>query len=170
VFCTSQSSVPTRLAGEVETQAARLRGHEPPVSFVVWDAEALAERLRRHPDIVEEFFGRAWFERFLPGEAVAATDARVFVGMITTLIATGTIVALIPGVPVIKLLVAVQVVNGVLLPITLFFVWRLSSNRTLMGEYANARTFNAVAAATVAITSSPSILLLAVTFAASLGL
>jgi hypothetical protein len=78
VFCTSQSSVPTRLAGEIETQAARLRAREEPaIALVVWDAEALAERLRPHPDIVEEFFGRAWLERFLPGEAVAATDARL---------------------------------------------------------------------------------------------
>jgi tetratricopeptide (TPR) repeat protein len=77
VFCTSQSSVPTRLAGEVETQAARLRTHDPPISFVLWDAEVLADELRRYPDIVEQFFGRAWLERFLPGEVVAATDARL---------------------------------------------------------------------------------------------
>jgi len=32
-----------------------------------------------------------------------------------------------------KLLVAVQVVNGFLLPITLFFVWRLAASRQLMG-------------------------------------
>ena len=36
------------------------------------------------------------------------------------------IVAVIPGVPVISLLVGVQVVNGLLLPINLFFIWRLS--------------------------------------------
>jgi hypothetical protein len=77
VFCTSQSSVPTRLAGAVETQAARLRARVPAVDFDVWDAEGLAERLRRFPEIVEEFFGRAWLERFLPGEAVAADDARL---------------------------------------------------------------------------------------------
>ena len=88
----------------------------------------------------------------------------MFVGVITTLIAIGTIVALIPGVPVIGLLVAVQVVNGVLLPITLFFVWRLASNRELMGEYANGHTFNLVAGATVLTTSALSLALLGVTF------
>src|SRR6202163_72996 len=72
-------------------------------------------------------------------------EAPVFVGVITALIAIGTLVALIPGIPVIKLLVGVQVVNGVLLPITLFFVWRLASNRKLMGKYANGRTFNILA-------------------------
>jgi Mn2+/Fe2+ NRAMP family transporter len=88
--------------------------------------------------------------------------------VITTLIAIGTIVAVIPGIPVIKLLVAVQVVNGVLLPVTLFFVWRLASNRELMGDYANSRTFNILAGATVIATSILSLLLLAVTFSGSL--
>jgi Mn2+/Fe2+ NRAMP family transporter len=91
----------------------------------------------------------------------------VFVAVITALIACGTAVAIIPGIPVIKLLVAVQVVNGVLLPITLFFVWRLAANRELMGDYANGRAFNVLAGVTVAATSTLSILLLAVTFAGS---
>jgi Mn2+/Fe2+ NRAMP family transporter len=69
---------------------------------------------------------------------------------------------------VIELLVGVEVVNGVLLPITLFFVWRLATNRELMGAYANGRTFNSLAGATVIATSTLSILLLAVTFSGSL--
>jgi Mn2+/Fe2+ NRAMP family transporter len=68
-------------------------------------------------------------------------------------------------VPVIKLLVGVQVVNGLLLPITLFFVWRLPANRQLMGSYANGRVFNVLAGATVIATSTLSLLLLGVTFA-----
>ena len=64
----------------------------------------------------------------------------MFVGVITVLIAIGAVVAMIPGIPVIKLLVVVQVVNGVLLPITLFFVWRLAANAELMGEYRNGRS------------------------------
>ena len=83
--------------------------------------------------------------------------------MITTLIAIGTVVALIPGVPVIGLLVGVQVVNGALLPITLFFVWRLAANHSLMGRYANGRLFNALAGATVIFTSALSLILLVVT-------
>jgi len=97
-------------------------------------------------------------------------DAPVFVGVITILIAIGTVVAIIPRLPVIGLLVAVQVVNGVLLPITLFFVWRLASNRELMGEYANGPIFNFVAGATVLAVSALSLLLLGVTFAGLFGL
>ena len=64
----------------------------------------------------------------------------------------------------IKLLIAVQVVNGILLPITLFFVWRLSANRELMGKHANGPVFNVLAGLTVLATSSLSFLLLGVTF------
>jgi Mn2+/Fe2+ NRAMP family transporter len=59
----------------------------------------------------------------------------------------------------------VQAVNGALLPVTLFFVWRLSSNRELMGEHANGRTFNVLAAGTVLVTSALSVILLVVTLA-----
>jgi NRAMP (natural resistance-associated macrophage protein)-like metal ion transporter len=112
--------------------------------------------------VIAETFG---FEK---GISHRPREAPVFVGVITTLIAIGTLVAIIPGVPVIKLLVGVQVVNGVLLPITLFFVWRLASDEELMGEYANGRTFNLLAGATVFATSTLSLLLLGVTFSGSL--
>jgi len=112
--------------------------------------------------VIAETFG---FEK---GIKHRPREAPVFVAVITTLIAIGTIVAVIPGVPVIKLLVAVQVVNGVLLPVTLFFVWRLSSNRELMGDHANGPVFNVLAGATVLATSTLSLLLLGVTFSGSL--
>jgi Mn2+/Fe2+ NRAMP family transporter len=90
-------------------------------------------------------------------------EAPVFVATITVLVAIGAAVAMIPGVPVIKLLVLVQVVNGALLPVTLFFVWRLARNHELMGEYRNGRIFDALAGATVLATSALSILLLGLT-------
>ena len=107
--------------------------------------------------VIAETFG---FEK---GIRHRPREAPVFVGVITALIAIGTIVAIIPGIPVITLLVGVQVVNGILLPITLFFVWRLAANHELMGEYANGRIFNVLAGATVLATSTLSVLLLGVT-------
>jgi len=109
--------------------------------------------------VIAETFG---FEK---GIKHRPREAPVFVAVITTLIVIGTLVAITPGIPVIKLLVGVQVVNGALLPITLFFVWRLASSRKLMGEYANGRTFNVLAGATVVATSALSILLLGITVA-----
>ncbi|HVA31664.1 MAG TPA: divalent metal cation transporter, partial [Gaiellaceae bacterium] len=90
-------------------------------------------------------------------------EAPVFVAVITALIAIGAAVAMVPGVPVIKLLVLVQVVNGALLPVTLFFVWRLARNAELMGAYKNGRIFDLLAAATVIATSGLSVVLLVVT-------
>ncbi len=109
--------------------------------------------------VVAETFG---FEK---GISRRPREAPVFVGVVTALIAIGTAVALIPGVPVIGLLVFVQVINGVLLPVTLYFIWKLSSNRELMGEYVNGRLWGLLAAATVLVTSALSISLLVVTFA-----
>jgi Mn2+/Fe2+ NRAMP family transporter len=107
--------------------------------------------------VIAETFG---FER---GVSRSPREAPVFVGVVTALVVIGAVVAMTPGVPVFRLLVGVQAVNGVLLPITLFFVWRLSANAELMGSHRNGRAFNVVAGATVAATSALSLILLAVT-------
>jgi Mn2+/Fe2+ NRAMP family transporter len=109
--------------------------------------------------VVAETFG---FEK---GISRRPREAPVFVGVITVLIVIGTLVAITPGVPVITLLVGVQVVNGFLLPVTLFFVWRLAASRELMGRHANHSVFNLVAGATVIATSALSLLLIVVTVA-----
>lgn len=90
-------------------------------------------------------------------------DAPVFMGVIAAMIAISTVVAVIPGVPVISLLVGVQVVNGLLLPINLFFIWRLARNEELMGEHRNRGVVDGLTAATVAVTSTLSLVLVAVT-------
>jgi Mn2+/Fe2+ NRAMP family transporter len=90
-------------------------------------------------------------------------EAPVFVFVITAMIALGALVAMIPGVPVITLLVGVQVVNGLLLPINLFFIWRLSRSRRVMGERRNSGVFDGVAGITVAVTSTLSLALVGVT-------
>jgi NRAMP (natural resistance-associated macrophage protein)-like metal ion transporter len=92
-------------------------------------------------------------------------EAPVFVGVITAMIAVSAIVAVIPGVPVISLLVGVQVVNGLLLPINLFFIWRLSRSRQLMGEHRSRGLLDAAAGITVAVLSTLSVLLVLVTIA-----
>jgi Mn2+/Fe2+ NRAMP family transporter len=107
--------------------------------------------------VIAETFG---FEK---GIRHRPSEAPVFVGVVTVLIAIGTVVAMVPGLPVIELLVGVQVVNGFLLPVTLYFVWRLAANRELMGEHANGRVFNVLAGGTVLVTSALSLLLLGLT-------
>ncbi len=111
--------------------------------------------------VIAETFG---FEK---GMSRRIHEAPVFVGVITTLIVIGAVVAVIPGIPVIGLLVGVQVVNGALLPVLLVFIWKLASDRELMGDYRNGRIFNVIAGLTVLATSALSITLLVVTLGGS---
>jgi NRAMP (natural resistance-associated macrophage protein)-like metal ion transporter len=92
-------------------------------------------------------------------------EAPVFMNVIIGMIAIGAIVAMIPGVPVIGLLVGVQVVNGLLLPINLFFIWRLSRSPHIMGERRNRGLLDAATALTVVVLSALSIALVVVTIA-----
>jgi Mn2+/Fe2+ NRAMP family transporter len=107
--------------------------------------------------VVAESFG---FEK---GLSRRPREAPVFVGVITVLIGVAAVVAMLPGVPVFTLLVGVQVVNGVLLPITLVFAWRLARDPEVMGPDRIGRTANLVAGATVILTSALSLGLLVVT-------
>jgi Mn2+/Fe2+ NRAMP family transporter len=79
------------------------------------------------------------------------------------MIVIGAIVAVIPGVPLIPLLVGVQVVNGLLLPINLFFIWRLSRSPQIMGERRSRGLLDAATAVTVVVLSALSIVLVLVT-------
>ena len=97
------------------------------------------------------------------GIARRPREAPVFVTTLTVLLFVGAAVAMIPGLPVFELLIFVQVLNGALLPVTLFFVWRLSRNEELMGEYRNGRVFDAVAAVTVIATGALSLVLVGLT-------
>jgi NRAMP (natural resistance-associated macrophage protein)-like metal ion transporter len=90
-------------------------------------------------------------------------EAPVFMNIITAMILISTFVAIIPGLPVISLLVGVQVVNGLLLPINLFFIWRLSHASHVMGERRSRGVLNGAAAVTVVLTSTLSIALVAIT-------
>src|SRR5271170_7573875 len=92
-------------------------------------------------------------------------EAPVFVNIITAMILISAFVAMIPNVPVISLLVGVQVVNGLLLPINLFFIWRLSRSASVMGERRSSRLLDSTAGITVLVTSCLSIVLVLVTLA-----
>jgi NRAMP (natural resistance-associated macrophage protein)-like metal ion transporter len=92
-------------------------------------------------------------------------EAPVFVRIITGMIVIAMLVAVVPGLPVISLLVGVQVVNGVLLPINLYFLWRLSRSKRVMGAHRSRGALDRAAAVTVLVTSTLSIALVAITIA-----
>ena len=71
--------------------------------------------------------------------------AGTFFGLFTVLILIGAVAALVPGLPVIRWLVGIQVLNGLLLPVILFCVFRLANDAALMGDLKNTRLQNIVA-------------------------
>jgi Mn2+/Fe2+ NRAMP family transporter len=72
-------------------------------------------------------------------------EAPIFQGLFTGMIILGAIVALIPGLPLIALIVVAQIVNGMLLPILLVFILRLVNDRRIMGKYVNSALQNFIA-------------------------
>jgi Mn2+/Fe2+ NRAMP family transporter len=78
-------------------------------------------------------------------------EARFFYWLYTLLIAAGGAVLLIPGLPLVKIAVLSQVVNGVVLPFVLIFMLLLINKKELMGEYANTHTFNIIAWVTTVV-------------------
>lgn len=75
--------------------------------------------------------------------------APLFFTMYTLLLLLGAGVALTPGLPVMKLLIGVQVLNGVMLPIVLVFIMLLANDQSYMGELRNSRLANLLGWATV---------------------
>ena len=81
---------------------------------------------------------------FEKGLSRSFREAPIFIGIFTALILVGATVALIPGIPQIRLLLATQTVNGLLLPIILIAIVKLANNKEIMGNYTNGRLFNIV--------------------------
>jgi Mn2+/Fe2+ NRAMP family transporter len=72
-------------------------------------------------------------------------EAPVFYWFYTVLVGAGAAVTLIPGLPLIKVTILSQVLNGVLLPAVLVFMLLLINKNRLMGKYVNSRVFNWIA-------------------------
>jgi NRAMP (natural resistance-associated macrophage protein)-like metal ion transporter len=78
-------------------------------------------------------------------------EAPVFYFLYTLLIAVGAGVVLIPGFPLVRMILLSQVLNGVLLPFVLIFMILLINRQDLMGEWVNPRWFNQVSWITVVV-------------------
>ena len=77
-------------------------------------------------------------------------EAPQFMWIYTMTIVLASFVIMIPGAPLVLLMVLSAVVNGLLLPFVLIYALLLVNNRKLMGEYTNSRTYNYISWATVA--------------------
>jgi NRAMP (natural resistance-associated macrophage protein)-like metal ion transporter len=88
---------------------------------------------------------------FESGVGKQFSEAPVFYWLYTVLIIAGGGVILIPNLPLVKIVILSQVVNGVVLPFVLIFMLLLINKKALMGEHVNSRFFNAVAWATTVL-------------------
>jgi len=100
---------------------------------------------------------------FEKGVSRSFREAPIFIGVFTFLVAVGAAIAVIPHLPLIRVLLVTQVINGLLLPIILFAVMRLVNDRELMGAYVNGRMYNLGAWLTVIIVTALSLLLILAT-------
>ncbi len=92
-----------------------------------------------------EAFG---FER---GVSRSFSDAPAFQSIFTGLIILGVLITLIPGLPIIRVLIILQDLNAAMLPILLVFIILLVNKRRLMGKRVNSLAFNIIAWATVVL-------------------
>jgi Mn2+/Fe2+ NRAMP family transporter len=102
---------------------------------------------------------------FEKGLSRSFREAPIFLGIFTALILIGAIVALIPGIPQIKLLLFTQCVNGLLLPVILIAIVKLANNSEIMGKHKNSLFFNICAWSITVIVSSLSLMLIGKTIA-----
>jgi NRAMP (natural resistance-associated macrophage protein)-like metal ion transporter len=101
---------------------------------------------------VSEAFG---FEK---GVSSSFREAPIFLGIFTFLVALGALIAMMPGLPLIRVLLVTQVINGLLLPVVLIAILRLINDRDLMGTHVNGPIYNLAAWLTTIIVSGLSLL------------
>jgi Mn2+/Fe2+ NRAMP family transporter len=94
---------------------------------------------------------------FEKGVSRSFREAPIFLGTFTFLVAVGALIAIIPNLPLIRVLLVTQVINGLLLPVVLFAVLRLVNDRELMGAHVNGTLYNIAAWLTTIIVTALSL-------------
>ncbi|MEK7392178.1 MAG: Nramp family divalent metal transporter [Fibrobacterota bacterium] len=76
-------------------------------------------------------------------------QAPQFYGLFTSILVIGVAIVLIPGIPLIRISLISQVINGLLLPIILVCMMLLVNDKEIMGKYVNGKFSNVVGWTTV---------------------
>jgi Mn2+/Fe2+ NRAMP family transporter len=97
-------------------------------------------------------------------------DARPFFGIYTVVLAVGALVALVPGLDLLRLIVASQNLQGLLLPVVLVFMVLLVNDGRIMGRHRNGRLANVLAWGAVALVIALDAVLLGVTALGIVGI
>src|SRR6185369_13522161 len=100
---------------------------------------------------------------FEKGVSRSFREAPIFLGTFTFLVAVGAAIAIVPNLPLFRVLLVTQVINGLLLPVILFAVLRLVNDREIMGRHVNGPLYNLLAWATVIVVTAISLLYILVT-------
>jgi Mn2+/Fe2+ NRAMP family transporter len=100
---------------------------------------------------------------FEKGVSRSFREAPIFLGTFTFLVAVGAAIAVIPNLPLFRVLLVTQVINGLLLPVVLFAVLRLVNDKELMGSRVNRPLYNLAAWLTAVVVTLLSLLYLLVT-------
>jgi Mn2+/Fe2+ NRAMP family transporter len=79
------------------------------------------------------------------------SEAPQFYGLYSLLVFVGAGIILLPRIPLFRVMLISQVVNGLVLPVVLVFMLVLINSPKLMGPYKNGKAFNVVAWITVAL-------------------
>ena len=87
-------------------------------------------------------------------------EAPFFYWLYTALIVVGAGLILLPGIPLVRIMVLSQAVNAFLLPVVLVFLLALVNRSDLMGKHRNSGSQNAVTWATILVVSGLTLLLL----------
>jgi len=78
-------------------------------------------------------------------------DAPAFFGIFAVILGAAGLVVLIPELPLVRVMLLSQILNGILLPFVLIFLILLTNDTRLMGAYRNSWVFNAIASVTVIV-------------------
>jgi len=88
-------------------------------------------------------------------------EAPIFYGMLAFFIFFAAVIVLAPNLPLLLLMFLPQVLNGMLLPVVLIFVLKITNDRLVMGKYTNSPLFNVVAMLTASVMILLTVMLLA---------
>ncbi len=78
-------------------------------------------------------------------------EAPQFMGIYTLIIGAAAAIILIPGAPLVDLMVLSAIVNGLMLPFVLIFIIKLINNKKIMGDYTNSKAYNIISWTTVTV-------------------
>ncbi|MEK8019388.1 MAG: ATP-binding protein [Candidatus Parabeggiatoa sp.] len=77
ILCTIENLVSNERSKELEIQATRLK--EKGINFLSWGSDELSAKLKDHPKIVDDFFGRDWAIAFCGQENVEFLEKNISV-------------------------------------------------------------------------------------------